>query len=384
MLRDFIVQNRAQILAKARLRVSARSAPLATSAELANGLPVFLEQLCASLARAKSNEVTDHAALQESAGAHGRSLYQQGLTAAQVVHDYGDLCQVITGLAVEQRVDVAADEFQTLNLCLDDAIAGAVTAYGTHRERAIADEGAERLGVLVHEMRNLLNTVMLSFASIKRGLIAPNGSTGAMLERNLLGLQTLIDRSLADVRLDAGLHNVEQVPVWEVIEEVAIGAVLAAEARGLKLEVTSIDHTVLVAADRQILAAALANLLHNAIKFTGRGTKVSLRASSTATRVLIAVADHCGGLPPGASTDLLVPFSQRGADRTGLGLGLSICVKAVRAMEGELRIEDLPGRGCIFTVDLPKQPPPPTSIHAPRRPAIEDSSSSGSQLARAI
>jgi len=384
MLRDFVDQNREQILARARLRVSARSAPPATSAELASGLPVFLEQLCASLARAEANQVTDHSALGESAEAHGRSLYQQGLTAAQVVHDYGDLCQVITGLAVEQRVAVAADEFKTLNLCLDDAIAGAVTAYGAHRERAIAEEGTERLGILVHEMRNVLNTVMLSFASIKRGTVGPGGSTGAMLERSLLGLQTLIDRSLADVRLDAGLHNVEQVPVWEVLEEVAIGAAMAAEARGLKFEMTSIEHSVLVAADRQILAAAIANLVQNALKFTGRSRKVSLRASSKATRVLIAVEDECGGLPPGATTDLLLPFSQRGADRTGLGLGLSICMKAVRAMEGELRIEDLPGRGCIFTVDLPKQPPPPTSIHAPRGPATDGSASSGSPLARAV
>ncbi len=384
MLRDFVELNREEILASARRRVSSRSAPLATSEELTSGLPIFLDQLCASLARAGSNQPTDHVDLQDSAEAHGRTLYEQGLTAAQVVHDYGDLCQVITGLAVEERVVIAAEEFQTLNLCLDDAIAGAVTAYGRHRERAIAEEGTERLGILAHEMRNVLNTVMLSFASIKRGMVAPGGSTGAMLERNLLGLQTLIDRSLADVRLDAGLHNVERVPVWEVLEEVAIGAVLVAEARGLKFEVTSIEHTVIVAADRQILAAAIANLLQNALKFTARGTKVSLRASSTATRVLITVEDECGGLPAGASTDLLVPFSQRGANRTGLGLGLAICKKAMDAMDGELRIEDLPGRGCIFTVDLPKQPPPPTSIHAPRRQPTEGSSSGGGRLARAI
>lgn len=72
------------------------------------------------------------------------------------------------------------------------------------------------------------------------------------------------------------------------------------------------------------------------------------------------------------------------ANRTGLGLGLAICKKAMDAMDGELRIEDLPGRGCIFTVDLPKQPPPPTSIHAPRRQPTEGSSSGGGRLARAI
>ena len=62
--------------------------------------------------------------------------------------------------------------------------------------------------------------------------------------------------------------------------------------------------------------------------------------------------------------NLLQPFVQKGRDRTGLGLGLSICQKAVKSMAGELHIRDLPGEGCIFTIDLPRQPPPPTSIHA--------------------
>jgi len=44
----------------------------------------------------------------------------------------------------------------------------------------------------------------------------------------------------------------------------------------------------------------------------------------------------------------------KSGDRTGLGLGLSICSKAVKAMAGELRIRDLPGKGCIFTIELPR------------------------------
>jgi signal transduction histidine kinase len=68
------------------------------------------------------------------------------------------------------------------------------------------------------------------------------------------------------------------------------------------------------------------------------------------------------GLPPGEVENLLKPFTQRNHDRSGLGLGLAICAKAAKAMAGELRLRDLPGRGCVFTVDLPKQPSPPTSI----------------------
>jgi signal transduction histidine kinase len=386
MLRDFVAQNREEILARARVRVTARNSPVATALELTAGLPVFLDQLDEALRKATAMEVIDHVELQESAGRHGQALFRQGLTVAQVVHDYGDLCQVITGYAIEQKASVPVEEFQTLNLCLDDAIAGAVTAFSQQRERALTDESTERLGILAHEMRNVLNAAMLSFSSIRTGVVAPGGSTSVIHERSLLRLQALIDRSLADVRLDAGMQNLERVPVWEVMQEVEIAGSIIAQSRGLQLVVATVDRDVIVSADRQILAAAVANLLQNALKFTRGGTKVALSASTTATRVLIEVRDECGGLPEGAPENLLRPFVQGGRDRTGLGLGLAICAKAVKAVGGELRITDIPGHGCVFTIDLPKQPPPPTSIHAHQRKLASGLSeeSGGGQTARAI
>ena len=384
MLDEFLAVNRDEILARARLRVGKRNAPVPTEVELTHGLPLFLDQLRGALRRAASHEDVDHEEIDKSASQHGRDLFDRGLTVAQVVHDYGDLCQVITLLAVEQKASIATTEFQTLNLCLDDAIAGAATEYVRRRERAIADEGTERLGVLAHEMRNLLNTALMSFASIKAGVVAPGGSTSTLHERSLMGLVALIDRSMADVRLEAGLQNLERVPVWEVIEEVEIAAAFIAQKRGLRFEVTTVDRTVIVEADRQILAATVANLLQNALKFTRNGTTVSLRASTTTDRVLIEVADECGGLPPGQSENLLQPFIQQGRDRSGLGLGLSICLKAVKAIGGDLRIRDLPRKGCVFTIDLPKQPPPPRSIHAQRPTSKGGQSGAGGTKARAM
>jgi signal transduction histidine kinase len=226
-------------------------------------------------------------------------------------------------------------------------------------------------------MRNVLNVAFMSFASIKNGLVAPGGSTGAVHERSLLRLQTLIDRSLADVRLDAGIDTLELIPVREIIEEVEVAASIVAQTRGLQFVVVSVDLTVVVEADRQILAAAVANLVQNSIKFTRAGTTVALRASATSTRVFIEVEDECGGLPPGDVDLLLRPFAQQGRNRTGVGLGLSICVKAVKAIGGELRIRDLPGKGCVFTMDLPRQSPPPTPIRSRQR-----ASSSGEEAIR--
>jgi signal transduction histidine kinase len=386
MLRDFLAANREEILAQARERVALRSAPLANEAELTHGLPVFLDQLSEALRRAKLLQVVDHAEIHNSASQHGDHLFHEGLTVAGVVNSYGDLCQVITGLAVEQCAAIDAGDFQTLNLCLDDATAGAVAAYSRQRERAITDEGTERLGVLAHELRNALNAAILAFGSIKKGVVATGGSTAAMLERSHLRLQSLIDRSLADVRLDAGLLNLERVAVWEVIEEAEIGAAAVAQAKGIHFAVTTADRTVIVEADRPILAAAIANLLQNAYKFTLPGTSVKLRARTTTSRVLIEVEDECGGLPSGEAENLLRPFVQKGRDRTGVGLGLSICLKAVKLMAGQLHIRDLPGKGCVFTIDLPRQPPPPTSIHAHahNRRSEDGHGSSGGTTARSV
>ena len=380
MLREFIEVHREEILAQARERVVRRSTPAPSNLELAHGLPVFLDQLGEALRKSHLHEVVDHAEMKKSAYKHGDDLYDRGLTTAQVVHDYGDLCQVITGLAFEHEAAIPDSEFQTLNLCLDDAIADAVTAHANRRERAISDEGTERLGVLAHEMRNVLNAAMVSFVSIKKGVVTPGGSTGEIHERSLLRLNALIDRSLADVRLDAGVQHLERVPVWEIIDEVEIGATTEAQMKGLRFEVTRVDRNIVVEADRQILAAAVANLVQNALKFTRSDTTVCVRAKTANGRVLIEVEDSCGGLPNGKNPEaLLRPFVQQGTNRTGLGLGLHIVVKAVKAMAGELHVRDLPGKGCIFTIDLPRQPAPPTSIHArEHEPADDEAASDGS------
>lgn len=358
MLDEFVISNRDLIIARARARVASREGGRTSEAALLHGIPVFLDQLGTALRLAESSDVVDHVQIDQTASLHGQDLLRMGLSIGQVVHDYGDVCQAITELAVEQRVPISAAHFRTLNLCLDDAIAGAVTEYARQRESAIASEGTERLGMLAHEMRNLLNTAVLSFESIKSGYVAVSGSTGQLHTRSLMGLRDLIDRSLADVRLDAGIGRLEAISVASLVEDVEIGGSIQAQARGLRFAVTTVDRAVTVRGDRQILAAALANLLQNAFKFTHKPGMVSLTVRATADRVAFDVEDECGGLPSGATAGLFRSFEQRGVDRSGVGLGLSICLKAAKANGGEMHVRDLPGKGCVFTLDLPRVQPP--------------------------
>ena len=95
-------------------------------------------------------------------------------------------------------------------------------------------------------------------------------------------------------------------------------------------------------------------MLQNAFKFTHPHTEVLLNVYAVADRIRIDVCDNCGGLPLGLADKLFLPFVQAGADKSGLGLGLSICRRSVAANDGVLSVRDVPGFGCIFTIDLPR------------------------------
>jgi signal transduction histidine kinase len=372
-LHDFIVANREEIIHRARQRVSKRTTPRSTDTKLEHGIPIFLTQLASALAQVSSTNNTLRLvgtgdateAITDTATLHGRELLKNGLTVAQVVNGYGDVCQVVTELAGETNAAISVRDFHIFNRSLDEAIAGAVTAYGGQRERDLAYEGTERLGVLTHELRNLLHTATLSFALIREGKVGLDGSTAAMHARSLSGLSALVDRSLAEVRLEAGTPKLERVSVVDFMAEVEISATMQAEGYGLRLTVDSVDSDVTIDADWQLLSSAVSNLLQNAFKFTRAGGHVTLTTQVTADRVLIEVCDECGGLPPGKAEDLFQPFTRRSADRSGLGLGLTIARSAVRANSGELRVRDIPGTGCVFTIDLPRPPPHavPESAH---------------------
>jgi signal transduction histidine kinase len=274
--------------------------------------------------------------------------------------------QSITDLAVEKNAPISTDDFRTLNRCLDDAIAGAVTQFGREQNQSTLDgeaaRGSARGGFLAHKLRNLLNTAIMAFEVLKTGNVGVVGSTGSVLHRSLMGARAVIGRSLAEVRLTQGIQNREQFLVSEFIQELAPAATLEANARGIELTVKSVEEGVAIEADRQVLAAVVGNLLQNAFKFTRPRTTVMLSVGASAERVLIEIQDECGGLPGGNVDELFRPFEQRSADRTGVGLGLAFSRWGVEANNGRIYARNLPNKGCVFTLDLPRLPVPAVAM----------------------
>lgn len=197
MLSEFLTANHELIVENSREKVAVRSSPLATSVELEIGIPLFLDQLITAL---QIQETTDRAPSDDQIGAsaakHGKILQEMGFTATQVIHDYGNVCQSITELAVKLNAPITTDEFRTLNRCLDRAMADAVSEFGRLRDTAILDDESARRES-ANDLRGLLRSSLLAYEGLKSGSVGLSGATGTLLGRNLMRMRDLIDRSLA-------------------------------------------------------------------------------------------------------------------------------------------------------------------------------------------
>jgi signal transduction histidine kinase len=350
MLLEFIIDNREKVIALTWAKAAKRLAPRPTEVELTNGVPIFLDQLADVLRRADDSVKET---MERSAAAHAAARFGLGHSVAQVVHDYGDLCEAVTELAEAVDAPITTEEFQTLTRCLDIVVAEAVTEYARLQERSMVEGEAERSGSLAHELRNRITSAQIAFAMIRSGRAPVAGGVATLVTRSLDSMATLINRSLIEVRLDSGHSQRQRVRLHDLIAEAQVEGTMGARAHGILLSVAPTDPGIEVEADPFILAGAVANLLQNAFKFTPAGGSVSLRTSVAGGRVEIEIEDQCGGLPVHTAEQLFGAFQQRGANRSGLGLGLFISRKAVEASGGVIRVRDLPSRGCVFTIELP-------------------------------
>src|SRR4029078_11180521 len=143
------------------------------------------------------------------------------------------------------------------------AIAEAVTEHARITAESRSTEEIERSGQLAHEIRDILNTALLAFHTLKRGTVAVNGSTGTVLGRSLMSLRDLVDNTLSDVRMAANIHHSERVPVAAFLSEIAVVANRHAECRALQFALEQVNPELAVDADPQLLASAVMNLLNN-------------------------------------------------------------------------------------------------------------------------
>jgi hypothetical protein len=376
VLHEFLTLHRDELIERCKSKAALRFAPASDhEAAQPNGVPLILDQLIETLraehlaarhrkiricGRSNSSKARQPR-IDEAASRHGLELLRNGFPVEEIVYGYGDLCQAVTDLAVERNATIETHEFRTLNGCLDKAIADALISYSAGPCTPCATDNVvqglhERLGFLAHELRNHLQTATIALAAIRAGNVGSAGATAAVLDRSMTGMRNLVDRSLTDVRAMAELPaRRRMIALADFVAEIQLSASLEAKARECAFIVEPVDTSLGICADRDQLFSALGNLLQNAFKFTRCHTQVTLKAFAAGDRVLIEVGDDCGGLLPADMQQMFRPFTQNGDDKSGVGLGLSICRRSVDANGGVLRVRNIPGTGCVFTIDLPRQ-----------------------------
>jgi hypothetical protein len=212
MLHEFLTSNRQLLISRCREKVAKRFEPTETLATVDHGVPLFLQQLVETLREEQNTDIRSvdsepapaPTEIGRAAALHGAELLRQGFSVDQVVHDYGDVCQSVTALAVEQEVPISTDEFRTLNRCLDNAIADAVASFGSAHQTSIdrqAETLQQRLVVYAVEHQRLIDIAIQSLAAVKTGNIGISGATGTLLAHALEELRSLTDRTLPEIRL---------------------------------------------------------------------------------------------------------------------------------------------------------------------------------------
>lgn len=213
MFIDFLTSNREELVGRCRAKVAKRFEPSEPPPVFNHGVPLFLRQLEETLrlqpvtsdpAGSGSEQLPSTNAIGRAAAVHGAELLGLGFTIDQVVHEYGDVCQSVTELAAEDNVLISNDDFRTLNRCLDDAIADAVTSFGVARETFVDGQTQTlhtELERFSEEHRRLVDIATRAFSAIKTGNVGLSGATGTLLFHTLDELRSLPERFLPEIRM---------------------------------------------------------------------------------------------------------------------------------------------------------------------------------------
>lgn len=321
---------------------------------LQNHLPKFLDEIVAALRDdAGLSSVGPTPNESTTAAGHGQQRLQLGFSVESVVREYGVLRDAIVDTATAAGVAISFRELQLVFHCIVSGIADAVSEYARQRDAELMRLANEHFAFIAHELRNPLSAATLALEHLTtKSTLPPSRHLGA-LERGLHRASELIDQTLRNARIAAGIDlRRQQTTLGALFDDAELGNSSEAESKGveIKVEVGS-DENINV--DVRLVRSAVGNLVRNAVKYTHDKSAVVLRGNVVSGRAVIEVEDCCGGLEPGKVEAAFAPFVRFDTEQSGFGLGLAIAKQAVDAHGGTIRVQNVPGKGCIFVLELP-------------------------------
>jgi len=343
-----VLKTRKEVLVAcwgAKIRATV-TAPV-TTAELLDRIPAFVDEIIAALYPGAVPMPSTSGNAEE----HGAQRLGLRFDVAEVVREYGLLQDCIIEIARDAGAAIDAREQLVISRWINSGIADAIAQYVKRRDEERDRQTSEHFGFIAHELRNPLSAARVAVHRL-RGNERAAGRAADMLDRSLRRASDMIDNALSHTSMQLGVDpQMEPLALADLLRDIEQDASVEAQARGIDLEIAPAGDLV-ISADPRLLRSAVFNLVHNALKFSPAGSTVAVRAHPAPSGVAVDVADACGGLPPGQIEDLFTPRVQRGEDRSGFGLGLAIARQAVEAHGGKIRVRDVPGSGCVFTIEL--------------------------------
>jgi signal transduction histidine kinase len=355
-LHDMLAARRDDVMRRWNAQVRGTLAPEAMPPlELADHIPEFVDEIASALRRDAGVSSPGPSPEQSATAAvHGAQRLRLGFSLDSVVREYGALRDAIMNTARDTGEQPTFRELQVLFDAMVAGIAQAVSEYTRQRDAELVRQGNEHFAFIAHELRNPLSSAVMAFnlLSGKGQLPAENRSVGA-LERGLRRTSDLIDQTLEMTRVASGIElKRQETTLKDLFDDVELGAVSEAESKGVEIRAL-VEKDERLMLDTRLVRSALGNLLRNAVKYTSEGSSVELRGKVANGYAVIEVEDRCGGLEPGKVERAFAPFVRLDKRESGFGLGLAIAKQAVDAHGGSIRVQNLPGRGCIFVLELP-------------------------------
>jgi signal transduction histidine kinase len=347
-LAELVSSRHGQILARWSEKVSGTLHPAAMPRrELVDHLPVFLGEVAEALRLRESPDES------RTAAQHGVQRLGLGFSLESVVREYGALREAIVEEAATAGVAMDTRERETVFECIVTGIADAVSEYQRQRDAELQRQMSEHFAFIAHELRNPLGTALTALAMLRDREKITDERLARYLERSLTRMHDLIDRTLRIAQTGSGIElRRERIGFRALLDEARTAAGADAEAKQVELTL-HVESDQEISVDARLVHSALTNVVRNAIKFTHPGSRVEIRGTVSATRATVEVEDRCGGWRDGAIERAFAPFVQVGADRSGFGLGLAIAKQAADAHGGAIRVQNLPGKGCIMVLELP-------------------------------
>lgn len=372
MMHDFLVANEEKLIAGCRKLVCAREGRGATPIQLENGIPIFLRQLILTLQSEKNKDYKSSAQISDNqsgvpkytqikivAVQHATDLISMNYTLENVVHDYGDICQVIMSVANEQGQTFDVNEYRTLNRCLDNAIASAVTEFSYKKEilsfLANRSEIDRLSNGFAEHLREVLGTASLAYAALKSGGLTVSGSTGAILEKSINTMIELIEsENFSSFPNERDIEALKAFSLCEFISEV-VGEVKEKKVfENLILKVQQVNTKLAISGEREELKKVLGFLIEIAFDFAFQNEPVYLAAYSDGNYILIEVGECFDKFLIEGVEEIINELDIQSKNIDLETMSLEVANFIVFSNGGRLSVSPSDGLGTTVTIHLPR------------------------------